>query len=108
MNALLEKRGDLNLRSSIDKYLEHIKQSFKDSMYSAGSWDEEAVNRFMQSVRVSSRWELITISDGKRKAHSYIATKNIGNYEKGSIFSSGWFGKPSLGYPIGNVLSANY
>jgi len=103
-----EKRGDPSLRSSIDKYLEHVKTSFKDAMYKAGNWDEEAVSRYCQAVRVSDRGDLLTISSGAKKVHAYVATKNIGDHQKGSIFSAGWFGKPSLSNSIGNVLEGAY
>jgi hypothetical protein len=103
-----DKRGDTKLRNSIDSYLESIKKNFKDSMYSTGNWDEDAVSRFCQAVRVSNRGDLLTISSGAKKVHAYIATKNIGDHQKGSIFSAGWFGKPSLSNSIGNVLEGAY
>lgn len=103
-----EQRRDPLLRSSIDGYLEHIKQSFKDVMYSSGSWDEDVVSKFCKAVRVSNRGDLLTISSGAKKVHAYVATKNINGHQKGSIFSTGWFGKPSLSNPIGNVLEAAY
>lgn len=102
------QRNDLALRNSIDRYLEHIKKSFKDSMYSTGSWDEDLVSKFCQAVRVSNRGDLLTISSGSKKVHAYIATKNINGHQKGSIFSAGWFGKPSLSNSIGNVLEGAY
>ena len=103
-----DKRGDTRLRNSIDSYLESIKKNFKDSMYSTGNWDEDAVSRFCQAVRVSNRGDLLTISSGAKKVHAYIATKNINGHGKGSIFSAGWFGKPSLSNSIGNVLEGAY
>jgi hypothetical protein len=103
-----DKRGDTRLRNSIDSYLESIKKNFKDSMYSTGNWDEDAVSRFCQAVRVSNRGDLLTISSGAKKVHAYVATKNIGDHQKGSIFSAGWFGKPSLSNSIGNVLEGAY
>ena len=103
-----DKRGDTKLRNSIDSYLESIKKNFKDSMYSTGNWDEDAVSRFCQAVRVSNRGDLLTISSGAKKVHAYVATKNIGDHQKGSIFSAGWFGKPSLSNSIGNVLEGAY
>jgi hypothetical protein len=103
-----DKRGDTKLRNSIDSYLESIKKNFKDSMYSTGNWDEDAVSRFCQAVRVSDRGDLLTISSGAKKVHAYIATKSIGDHQKGSIFSAGWFGKPSLSNPIGNVFEGAY
>lgn len=102
------KRTDITLRQSIDGYLEHIQKSFKDAMYTSGNWDEEALLRFCQAVRVSNRGDLLTISSGAKKVHAYIAIKNINGYEKGSIFSAGWFGKPSLSNSIGNVLEGAY
>jgi hypothetical protein len=103
-----DKRGDTKLRNSIDSYLESIKKNFKDSMYSTGNWDEDAVSRFCQAVRVSNRGDLLTISSGAKKVHAYVSTKNIGDHQKGSIFSAGWFGKPSLSNSIGNVLEGAY
>jgi hypothetical protein len=108
MQTSTEKRTDLQLRHSIDQYIEQIKNVFKTSMYNTGTWDEDAVNQFCNSVRVSKRGELLAISNIKKKVHSYIAIKNIGEHQKGSIFSAGWFGKPALAYPIGNVISGNY
>jgi hypothetical protein len=102
------KRTDITLRQSIDSYLEHIQNSFKDAMYTGGSWDEDALSRFCQAVRVSDRGDLLTISSGAKKVHAYIATKNINGHGKGSIFSAGWFGKPSLSNSIGNVLEGAY
>ena len=57
---------------------------------------------------MASRGNLIAIAKGNKKNHSYIARKNIGNYEKGSLFSVGWFGKPFLKYSIGNVMAGDY
>jgi hypothetical protein len=108
MQTGAEKRVDFDLRRSIDLYIEQIKEAFKISMYNTGAWDEDKVNQFCNSVRVSKRGDLLTISNAKKNIHSYIAIKNVGEHQKGSIFSVGWFGKPSLGYPIGNVMSGNY
>jgi hypothetical protein len=77
-------------------------------MYTSGNWDEAALYRFCQAVRVSNRGDLLTISSGTKKVHAYVATKNIGDHQKGSIFSTGWFGKPSLSNSIGNVLEGAY
>jgi len=107
MNATLEKRGDVKLRSAVDNYLDHIKKSFKDAVYSTGAWDEDAVNAYIQKVKVASRGQLLAIQGGK-KIHSFVSSSSIGNFEKGSIFSAGWFGKPNLKYSIGNVLEASY
>lgn len=103
MTNTVNNRVDLELRSSIDQYIEHIKKTFKDSLYSTGSWDEDKVNQFCESVRVSQRGDLITLA-AKNKPHSYIATRNTNDFEKGSIFGKSWLGKPALGSPIGNVL----
>jgi hypothetical protein len=102
------KRSDITLRQSIDGYLAYIQKSFKDAMYTSGSWDEDALSKFCQGVRVTNRGDLLTISSGQKKVHAYIATKNINGHDKGSIFSAGWFGKPSLSNSIGNVLEGAY
>jgi hypothetical protein len=107
MNSALEKRGDVKLRSAVDKYLDHIKKSFKDAIYSTGAWDEDAVNAYIHRVKVASRGELLAIQGGK-KIHSFVSSSPIGNFEKGSIFSVGWFGKPNLKYSTGNVFEASY
>ena len=105
MNKATDKRVDLEMRTSIDRYLEHIKKIFKDSVYSTGSWDDNSVNEFCQAVHISQRGDLITIATIKNKTHSYIAIKDIDKLKRGSIFGKTWFGNPALGSPIGNVLN---
>jgi hypothetical protein len=105
MNQAINKRMDLEMRTSIDRYLEHIKKVFKDSVYSTGGWDDKTVNAFCQAVHISQRGDLITIVTAKNKTHSYVAAKDINNLKRGSIFGKTWFGNPALGSPIGNVLN---
>jgi ABC-type Na+ transport system ATPase subunit NatA len=105
MNEISDKRVDIEMRTSIDRYVEHIKKIFKESIYSSGSWDDKKVNEFCQAVRISHRGELITIVATKNKVHSYVATKDIDHLKRGSIFGKTWFGNPALGSPIGNVLN---
>jgi len=38
MNRIVDKRIDLEMRTSIDRYLEHIKKIFQESVYSSGGW----------------------------------------------------------------------
>lgn len=108
MNQIAEKRVDLEMRDSIDRYLAHIKKIFKDSVYSTGGWDDKTVNEFCQAVHIGKRGDLITIVATKNKAHSYIAARDFGNLKRGSIFGKTWLGNPSLGSPIGNLLNGNF
>ena len=71
-----DKRIDLKLRSSIDSYIDHIKKTFKEAMYSGGTWDEAAVTRFCDALRITKRGDLLTITSENQKVHSYVATKN--------------------------------
>ena len=79
------KRSDITLRQSIDGYLAYIQKSFKDAMYTNGSWDEDALSKFCQGVRVTNRGDLLTISSGQKKVHAYIATKNIKTRKEATI-----------------------
>ena len=105
MNEISDKRVDIEMRTSIDRYVEHIKKIFKESIYSSGNWDDKKVNEFCQAVHIGQRGDLITIVAAKNKTHSYVAARDINNLKRGSIFGKTWFGNPSLGSPIGNVLN---
>ena len=108
MNKATDKRVDLEMRTSIDRYLEHIKKTFKDSIYSTGGWDDKKVNEFCDAVHISQRGDLIKVVATKNKTHSYVATKDIENLKRGSIFGTTWFGNPAIGSPVGNVLNATF
>jgi hypothetical protein len=112
MQNFNEQRRDLELRTSVDSYLEWIKKHFKESLYSSGTWDENKVNQYCDGVAISSRDKFLQVVVGKNKTHIFIAKSNSnsnGNVVKrGDLIKKTLLGNPNPKIVIGNVLEDKY
>ena len=112
MQKINEQRQDLELRNSVDSYLEWIKSHFKESLYSSGSWDEEKVKLYCDGVSIASRDKFLQVVVGKNKTHIYIAKSNSnsnGNVlKRGDLIKKTLLGSPNPKVVIGNILEDNF
>ena len=112
MQKINDKRQDLELRSSVDNYLEWIKTHFKESLYSSGSWDEEKVKLYCDGVGIASRDKFLQVVVGKGKTHIYIAKANSNSngtvLKRGDLIKKTLLGSPNPKVVIGNILEDKF
>ncbi|WP_108645397.1 hypothetical protein [Polynucleobacter rarus] len=112
MQNISEQRRDLELRNSVDTYLEWIKTHFKESLYSSGTWDDQKVSQYCDGVAISSRDKFLQVVVGKNKTHIFIAKSNSNSngkvLKRGDLIKKTLLGSPNPKVVIGNILEDKY